>query len=276
MTIETTTTQFGNESTTGEAPGAGAEQFQQMQLQFQQMQEQLQKTQSELSQAKTANATLDKLKAALGTPIEEEEGPDWFDTVLAQALEAEKAGRPIPLTVRIATELKQSQDANAKMLQELQRLKQGQAALQSPDAHQNAMAYAQIDSMVNNKIEAIYGGANPHILQAVTNAMAAELKQLQATQPHVWAQVRSSPQHLETMTNSFIAKVVPPQAMNILNEKMEMEKPFTSADALEALKEAKALAQRNPENSERYHKLATLARERYWENKFAEGQRRGR
>ena len=273
MTIETMTTQFGNESTTGEAPGGG-EQFQQMQQQFQQMQEQLQRTQGELSTARGSAQTLEKLKAALGAPHEEEEGPDWFDTVLAQALEAEKAGRPIPLTVRIATELKQSQEANAKMLQELQRLKQGQAALQSPDAHQNAMAYSQIDSLINNKIEAIYGGQNPHIHGAVTNALAAELKQLQATQPQVWSQVRSNPQHLEALTNSFIAKVVPPQAMNILNEQMEAAKPFTANDALEALKEAQALAQRHPEKGEQYHKLASLARERYWENKFTEGQRR--
>lgn len=276
MTTDTQTTQYGNETTTGEAPGAGAEQFQQMQHQFMQMQEQLQKTQSELSSARSSAQTLEKLKAALGAPVEEEEGPDWFDTVLAQALEAEKAGRPIPLTVRIATELKQSQDANAKMLQELQRLKQGQAALQSPDAHQNAMAYAQLDSLINNKIETIYGSQNPHVHQAVTNALAAELKQLQATQPQVWAQLRSNPQHLETMTNSFMAKVVPPQAMNLLHNHLEMEQPFTANDALEALREAQALAQHHPEKSEQYHKLASLARERYWENKFTEGQRRGR
>jgi hypothetical protein len=220
----------------------------------------------------TANKQADVLSRLEKVFSKAEPAPDgWYDDVLKTALEAEKAGQPIPLTVKISTELRNSQMANQKLMQEIEEMKAKMAIKENPNYNADQMAFNQMDSFLGQELQRTYGEQIPKaIAGAVTQDLVTKIQEEQRTNPERWKQIRSNPQMMRRVIQNAVANVVPQRAKEIAYEEQQRNAVYEPDEIMENIREAQELlhneeVRNNPRAAQRVNESIEKMRAMYWE-----------
>lgn len=198
--------------------------------------------------------TLDRVRQAF-VPEEQSKAPDpiadleeQMDYYLEQAMEAKARGGGIPLTTNLALKFFQSQIENHKtqqqLLQEIAALKAQTEKANSPDRTVNDHAYAQMEGQIQNALDSLYGddqgslGTKRTVYQGVVQLLQADLTELQQKAPHKWDMLRRNPQELAKIVQSAVQRIVPPRAMQIIQQEQLQNTPMKEGELWAAFREA--------------------------------------
>lgn len=216
---------------------------------------------------------LNKLKQVFAD--EQTEQDDWYKEILSAALEAEKQGYPIPLTLKISTELKKTQEENKKLLKIIEELKQKAEMAADPESYADMQAYTTIDALIDRHLQQAYRGQAP---EQVKTAIIQDLKQRilwdKQNNPESWRKVRQDPHLLDKVVRASIANFVPTIAKEALDEYVGEREEYDAETIFEAIKEAQALLKnkeiaKDPEKVKLIHDKIKRLREMYWEAKMS-------
>jgi regulator of replication initiation timing len=254
----------GNSQAGASQSGASPETSGLAQEQLYALQEQIQSTRGENSQLKE---TLDKMRQALvgddGRQKSDAE-PDmtWYDDVLRVALEAEKQGRGIPITVDLATRMKSQIEENLQLKRELAKLAQKVNHTTNPDNLHNLRTYENFDNHIHDQIEQMYGEVDPEFARYVSAKIASELKTLQQKSPDDWNRIRGS----ETLQQRIVAAAIQQAVPKQIREKLHQDYLRNSPMSLEELAEAYAKADAEIKDPRVRDQVKTKARQEYFAN----------
>ena len=216
--------------------------------------------------------TLSKLEKVFS---KEEAKPDqWYDDVLRTAMEAEKQGQPIPLTVQIATQLRQAQANNEQLMNELAELKKREGIRSNPEFTSDTAAYNQIDMYMARELESAFQGNVPKPLaQAITADLVEKIQQEQRSNPDNWRSIRSNPQTMQKIVKNAVAQFIPPQARQIAQQHAVENAQYGEDEIVSAIREAQELltrpeVQNDPKAQRRIHEAIERSRSMYWEAKM--------
>ncbi len=194
---------------------------------------------------KQTKETLDRVRQAFvpeekGAPDPVSELQEQMDYYLEQAMEAKARGQSMPLTTNLALRFFQSQIENhqtqQKLMQEIERLKGGVDKANDPEKSVNDHAYAAMEGHIQNALDSLYGagadqiGIKRNVYQGVVNMLQGDLKELQQKAPHLWDQVRRNPAKLQSIVQQAIQRIVPPRAMEMIQQEQLQNTPMTEGE----------------------------------------------
>lgn len=174
-----------------------------------------------------------------------------IDQYLTAAVQAERAGRPIPLTVNAAVQALKGQIQSIRQNQGLQReiatLKGTVDRVSHPEHGLDQQAFSDLDSKIINALETVYGKSAD--MQSVKNAqwkavsqlVADEIKGLRKAEPELWDRIRRNPKDRSEMVAHFVKQVIPPRARQLLEDEQVRNTPLTLQDYWAAWEETKQL-----------------------------------
>lgn len=209
--------------------------------------------------------------------------PDgWYDDVLKAALEAEKQGQSMPLTLKISNELLAQQKANQKLMADLEQLKAKENLRSNPQFQMDQAAYNHIDQAMARELEDAYDGTIPeHVAVAVTQDLVKRIQHTQQHDPATWAKVRSNPELMQQVVRRAVAQAVPPQARRVIAQEQLANATYEPNDMRAAIAEAQEMlrrpdVQQNPALSAKIHESIERSRQMLWESMMPGQGRRGR
>lgn len=243
--------------------------FQQTNQQLEQTKEEANRFSRELSSVKEASSksseALDKIKAALmgddgepADPVQAQvsELEAKMDQVLQIAIESERAGKPIPLTVSTAVDALKAQIESVKYRaatdKKLAEMERRLADAANPSKAIDQTAYNNMDSNIQTALNAIYGNSDEYeeVKQAQFNSISsqiiAEIRDLQKNDPQMWDKIRRNPKAQQNLVTHFVKKTIPPRARQIMEEDNIKKTPMGTDELLNAFREAKELASKDP------------------------------
>lgn len=215
---------------------------------------------------------LSKLKEVFSP--QEKKADSWYDNVLRAAIEAEKNGNPIPLTVDISSQLKLTQEQNRILQEKLSKLEQRENWRSNPETSIDQAAYNHVDMFMSQELSSAFDGNIPQPLaQAVTADLVQRIQHEQVNNPERWRQIRSNPDLMRTIVKNAVAQFVPPRARTIINQDNMMNSDYSDQDALDAIREARELMSReeiqnNPLMMKKLQHAEKRGREMFWEAKM--------
>jgi hypothetical protein len=233
------------------------------------LQEQINASQGENAQLKN---TLDRMRSALvGDDRQQSDEPDmsWYDDVLRVALEAEKAGRGIPITVDLATRIKGQTEENRDLKRQVAMLAAQVNKVSNPETLHNLRAYENIDDHIFNSLEKLYGEVDPQFSQFVSAKLSQDLKQIQKENPDAWAKIRGSDTLQQRLVNNAIQSAIPKQVRGQLEQDYYKNSPMT----LDELAQAYAQADQEIKDPRIREEVKTKARQEYFANSI--GSKKG-
>jgi hypothetical protein len=243
--------------------------FQQTNQQLEQTKEEASRFSRELSSVKEASSksseALDKIKAALmgddgepADPVQSQvaELEAKMDQVLQIAIESERNGRPIPLTVSTAVDALKAQIENVKYRaaaeKRLAEMEKQLKEVSNPSKVIDQTAYNNMDSSIQTALNAIYGTSDEYdeVKQAQFNSISSqiinEIRDLQKNDPQMWDKIRRNPKAQQNLVTHFVKKTIPPRARQIMEEDSIKKTPLGTDELLNAFREAKELAAKDP------------------------------
>jgi hypothetical protein len=219
----------------------------------------IQTTRSELEQLKAQNAEqaklLNQLKGVFGggekqQPSKTGRFEQALDQVLQMGLDAERDGRPMPLTVSTAATMYEQfmdqQRLNDQLLEEIKSLRGQTQQLSNPAIALEQQAYNQLDSHVSAALDQIYGrdpsygNVKNAQFQAIGRQIVEEIKDLQQNDPQEWRRLTQNQQYLKNMAVHFVERNMPPVAKQILSQKQLEETPMSMRELEQAYREAES------------------------------------
>lgn len=267
-----------------------------IQGQLAQSQKALQSVQGELSSVRGDAAKANEKLSSLKRFFTEEEAPkedpvakkvaaleSQMDEYIEAALQAERAGRPIPLTVNTAISNLQHQietlKENTELKKQLGDLGSKVSQLSNPENGLNAQTYANLDNQLQRSLEHIYGTDNPKFLEQQFNAVARligdEIKELQHEDPTTWRQLRNSPEKQAKLVNYYVQSVIPPQARQVIENERIRTTPLSEQELWAAFREANELSQNANTEAERTQaaRMASEIRQEILSSRWTKGFR---
>lgn len=211
------------------------------------------------SQTKQTNESLQRVRTALMGEEDNSQAPSpteakiqglqaQMDQYIEAAIEAERAGRPIPLTVNSAV---QSLKFQIETLQEREQYQREIAELKAkidqtsnPANQIDQMAYSNIDSHLVSALSTIFGPEEDTSaqFQAISNQIVKEIKDLKKSEPATWDRVRRDKSAQAKLVNYFVEKSIPPRARQLMRDDQIRREPISNDEMLNAYREAKELA----------------------------------
>lgn len=215
----------------------------------------LKSTKGDLNEGK---ATLEKLKKALSPDVDlpvddmkselariEAEENELYDA----ALKAEKAGKPISLTVKnglrtLALEKRYLTDMKA-MKEENAKLKEKAEAAADPQQAQMSLAYSNIDTLIERNLETIYGEGDEYEdvksaqVNSITKLISKELLKQQQENPKVFQRIMRDKQAQSKLVAHFVELNMPPRVRQMLQEDEIRRTPTSTSDLVTTFREAR-------------------------------------
>jgi hypothetical protein len=225
-----------------------AEPLQQSQREVGELRQQGQKTQQILDKMKKV-LNGDEDAAAVVDPIDQQIShlQGQVDNYIAAAIEAERRGRPIPLTVNAALESFQGQISTLKQMKGLissnKELAQKVDRFANPSAQIDNMAFSSLDSAVMNALNTVYGegedmqGVKEAQFKSITSLIGKEIRDLKENDPEIWDRIRRNPTDQKKLVAHFTKQVIPPRARQLLEEEQIKNTPLTLSDLKQAWEE---------------------------------------
>jgi hypothetical protein len=174
-----------------------------------------------------------------------------IDEYIAAAIEAERRGKPIPLTINSAIKSAQAQIAR---IEQIKTMKGQIAALTGkvdkatdPSHSINAQAYSNFDSFAINALQQVYG-TDPGMADvrdaqfgAVSKLIIGEIKAIQKEAPDMWDRIRRNPEDQKRLVTHYVKQVVPPRARELMEQDTIRKTPITLPDLKTAWDQAKEI-----------------------------------
>lgn len=183
-------------------------------------------------------------------PVDEKIGhlESQLDYYLQQGLEAEKRGEPMPLTINLAVQGLQNDIAalqDKKQTQShIKKLENQIKALSDPNVKADTAAYQNLDSMIIDNVEKIYGSGEETRIQrgaqfnAIADQISREVQNIKQRQPQIWDQIRRSPDKQRKMVAYFVEQNLPPMVRQKMAQEKLMSTPMGEDELLQAFQEA--------------------------------------
>jgi hypothetical protein len=187
-----------------------------------------------------------------------------MDQYLEAALEAEREGRPIPLTVNTAISnlqhqiqyIKDEQSRNERIA----KIEADQKRLSDPNIEMDKKAYSSIDDNLQSVLDHTYGKGYNAVKQAqfeaVSKLIVDEIKDLQQNDPETWFLVRRSPENQKKLVEHFFKQSQPPRVREMIEEDRIKRTPLSMEEKLNAFREAREKAKEDPS----YNKIVSEIR----------------
>lgn len=285
------------------ASGAGADidfsaLFESTQAELQEAKSTASKTARELQSVRTdaqkANETISKLKSVFdpdsgkaADPYESEKERlnQELDEYINAAMEHDRRGTPIPLTINNAvSNIKfqlRSLEKEKTYEEETKRLREEVKRLSNPGHSIDQTAFSNIDSHVINSLEQIYGPGDEYTdqknaqFQAVTGQIANEIRDLKENDPQMWDRIRRDRNAQTKLVNHFVKKNIPPKARQIMEQDEIRRTPLGYDELVNAFREAKELAAegKDPKARQYVTQLRQELLSRVWEKNAGRGGR---
>lgn len=199
---------------------------------------------------------LQRLRTAL-SPEETPKGKDpiahmegELDTFLEQAMALKQRGQEIPMTTQLALNFYQGRIEDLKTIAELKKqvvdLKGGVDRANDPEAPVNNIAYTQMDTFLQQSLDQLYGTdpkqtpVKRQMYNSVSATLADELKAIQKADPGRWDMLRRNPGQLQSKVNEVLRSIVPPKAMQMLEQEELENTPMSMGELWGAFNEARA------------------------------------
>lgn len=258
-------------------------------------------TQSELAsvkgQASKATTAIDKIRESLTgesapkvDPVDAriESLKGQMDQYLEAAVQAEKAGRPIPLTVNSAINSLNFQIEALNEKREMQKViseLQGKVnQLGNPANSIDMQAYSNMDTHIISSLNTIFGqdASMSQIkgsqFEAISRQITREIGDLKKNDPDTWDQIRRDRTMQVKLVNHFVKQNIPPKARQLMEEDTIRKTPMETSELVSAFREAKELVQSNntPKTRALVSELRQQVLERLWEKNAGQGTARVR
>lgn len=220
-----------------------------------------QRFQGHEKEAGQTKATLDKIRKVFAPdadtprdPVKEKisEYEAQLDHYLEKALEAEKAGQPIPLTTNLAVNYFQDKIASEKSNADLQRTIQALQSkidnLSNPQQAQNNQAYSNMDSHLITTLDTLFGDPGKVTpqkqaqFQAISTQVGQAIKRLQKEAPAQWDQIRRNPDLQKQVIDNYVRQNLPPAVTRMMEQEKLSKQTMNQGELWEAFREAKDIA----------------------------------
>ena len=225
-------------------------------------------------EARQTREQLGKMREAFNPSQREAPNPlGWYDETLDALFEAEKQGKSMPLTGRLATVLAENQKDTLALRQQIAEQAKVIEQLKNPSSAANQRAFAHIDDSITTTLEGMYGDVPEAFHDAVASEISSILKTLMAEAPEKWEQIRRSDTIQKRLVAHCAQKLVPPAARHHMLEKHESDRPTTMGDFANAARELASLKQaasqgQGPYSAQQLGKMETELRQKAWEFKI--------
>lgn len=222
--------------------------------------EELKNTRRDLMGLKGTNeknqAFLDRLRQAVvgeekKSPSRKDELEGQLDHYLRAALEAERKGKPMPLTANLASQFFESQiraeEEKAELQKRIDMLEKAAKRANDPRVQIDNAAYSDIDSLIENGVRAIYGvddayaDQREHQFEAIARQIGNVIKQIRTEDPQTWNRLARNPGDRRKLVTHFIEKNIPPKARQVMEQERLRNTPLTVDDMMQAFGEAKGI-----------------------------------
>lgn len=244
------------------------------------------------SQATKTSETLNKLKSVFDPDSGQAQDPyeaqkqdleAQLDEYLAAALEHDRKGTPIPLTINNAvSNIKfqlRSLEKEKGWEEERKAMKAKIDQLSNPGHSIDQTAFSNIDSHVISSLNTIYGPDDEHAEQkdaqfeAVTRQIAKEIRTLKSENPDVWDRIRRDKGAQVKLVNHFVQKNIPPKARQIMEQDRIRREPIGYDELVNAFREAKELAAegKDPKARQYVSQLRQELLSRVWDKNAGRG-----
>jgi DNA-binding transcriptional regulator YdaS (Cro superfamily) len=240
------------------------------------LKEELARTKQTIGELNSSKATVDKLRQVFSpeeAAPEQDKDEAFLDHYLQASLEAEKEGRPIPLTTNLAVKLFETQKQLKDAVKVINELKGKTDQALDPVARVDQQTYANLDNLLQSSLYDTYGRENvsPQRFSSIASEITGEIKRLQQESPDIWEDVRRSPKAQRAMVTHFVNKNIPPAAKQLLDREAISQYKMTETDLLTAFREAKEI--QDPKAREKIQtKIRQDLLEARWKN---QNRRRG-
>lgn len=240
--------------------------------------------------------TLDRLKAALlgdtaagetdpyASEISELEADmeEWKDA----ALQAERAGRPMPRTAKLAIDSAKRRIAainkERDSQKEIAELKAQLNKVADPQYAADQKLYVSTDHLLESALQSIYGNdpsyddVRQNQMQAIAKAIGKEFDALRndTENPQHWQRINRDPKALQKLVQHFVHQNIPPVARKLMEQEVLRNTPTSFEDLLGAFREAKAQSQKNP-NDQKAKQIVKELKGKVW-SAYANGQFKGK
>lgn len=215
-----------------------------------------------------AAETLEKLRAAFSDSTGEvkdavEAEIDALEaeiqTFVDAAHQADKAGKPIPLTAKIGIDsakarikyLKENKELRSKLSEVDEKLKK----VTDPGFVAWQQFIDRADLTIDNALNSLYGKDPRYndVKQAQTTTLShlvgKEFKRLEADDPESWARVRRDPKALQALVNHFVKESIPPVARQLMEREEIRKTPQGTRELLAAFREAQEAGKKDPKKA---------------------------
>jgi archaellum component FlaC len=210
--------------------------------------------------AQQSQETIQRIKEAMGG--EKQQEAYWYDEMLDQLLEQEKAGKSLPMTARLASVLAATEKTSREQREEMAALKEQIKQLSNPTTTVNQAVYAKIDNQITTNLEKVFGEVDPHLYDSVSVKVADTLKAIQKEHPEQWEKIRRNDADQMKIVAWAIQSFVPPSAKKLVMQQWEDKQPITDGDFQQAFDEIKKI----PDPKMRA-KAMEAVRVQYWEHR---------
>lgn len=196
-----------------------------------------------------------------------------LDYYLQQGIEAERQGKPMPLTISNGVQLAQfaieQTTLNNELKQELAAVKQAIARQENPDYQLTDRAAAAMEGMLEEGLAQVYGTdpaydrTRQSQFTAVANRITEEIKDLMKNEPATWNQIRRQPTAMRRMVNHFVHEMLPPRAREIMEQQRIQATPQPVEELYQAFHEAREqmMSAKNAETQQQFSDLMTTIRQ---------------
>lgn len=196
---------------------------------------------------------------------EKEAAPDetaWYNEMLDALMEAEKQGKPMPMTARLGTVAYENQKKALALESQVAELRNMVKQLSDPRARAEQLAYAHMDDAITTTLEGMYGEVPMAFHNAVSSEVESVLREIQKSAPQKWEQLRRSETAQKKLVQHCAQKLVPPKAREFLLQKHESERDTTAQDFQSAWNEIRALERAAAEGKLSAKEVAAVQRDK--------------
>lgn len=187
-------------------------------------------------------------------------------------MEAEKAGKSMPMTGVIAQQVAALQKKSMNESQEIAQLRAIVEKLKNPSVMADQRAYANMDDQIITTLEDMYGeDVPPAFAEAVSSEIESVLRVIQAEAPDKWKKIGRSESMQRKLVLHCAQKLVPPKARETMVSQYEQERPTTMQDFERGWAELATLeqmAKRGEANPREVAQMKTQLRQEWLEYKF--------
>jgi len=195
---------------------------------------------NEINQLKKQTSTIDRLREAFA-PSEPKQKGKWIDPILQHAIQAEREGRPMPITTEVAVEVQRLNEMLEAQERRNQQMEQQLKRVTDPSAWQDQQMFASMDDQLQRLVNNLYPGFDNKVqYDAMVQRASGYLKQL-GDDPDIWKQFRNNKEAQTRLIQKVAGEFIPDRARKQMQAEYDATSPYNQRELEEAWDAAKQI-----------------------------------